>query len=77
MDKILQQIETDFAQQIQSAQDAVNLAQLELTTLMSTVEEKKKAVIEYYTALADKERAETIIAQTDVSIKSEVAKLIK
>lgn len=77
MDKILQKIEADFAQQIQSAQDAVNLAQLELTTLMSAVEEKKKAVIEYYTALADKERAETIIAQTDVSIKSEVAKLIK
>lgn len=75
MDKILNQIEQDFASQITSAQEAVNLAQVELNNLVATVEEKKKAVTEYYTALADKERAETVIARTDVAIKSEVTRL--
>ena len=77
MDKILQDIDESFAGDINTAQNAVNSAQLELNNLIAIREEKKKSVVEYYTALADKERAETIIAQTDVSIKSEVAKITK
>lgn len=77
MNEIINKIESEFASQIQSAQEAVNLAQVELNNLVATVEEKKKAVMDYYTALSDKERAETVIAQTDVSIKSEVAKITK
>jgi hypothetical protein len=67
MDKILQQIEDEFAPQIQKAQDVFNSAQTELNNIVAVSEEKKKAVKEYYTAIADKERAELIIANSDVS----------
>ena len=68
MEQILKDIDGSFAQQINTAQDAVNSAQVELNNLVATREEKKKAVIEYYTALADKERAETIIAKGEPTI---------
>lgn len=75
MEKILQQIEEEFAPQIQLAQETANSAQLELNNLQEVCAEKKKAVTDYYTALADIERAEAVIAKTDVSVKSEVSKL--
>ena len=67
MDELLKQIEDEFYPQIQKAQDAFNLAQIELNNIVAVSEEKKKAVKEYYTAIADKERAELIIANSDVS----------
>lgn len=70
MEKILQQIDTQFAPQILLAQEAVSLVQIELNNLIATSEAKKTAVKEYYTALADKERAELVIANTDESIKA-------
>lgn len=68
MDKILQDIDESFAQQINTAQEAANSAQLELNNLIATREEKKKSVVEYYTALADKERAELIIAKGEPTV---------
>lgn len=67
MEEILKQIEDEFYPQIQKAQDAFNLAQIELNNIVAVSEEKKKVVKEYYTAIADKERAELIIANSDVS----------
>jgi hypothetical protein len=63
MEQIIKDIEESYAPQIQSAQDAVNSAQFELSNLIATAEEKKKSVREYFTALEDKARAETIIAK--------------
>lgn len=68
MDKILKEIDESFADQINVAQEAINVAQFELANLTSIREEKKKSVIEYYTALADKERAEAIIAKGEPTI---------
>ena len=68
MDKILQDIDEIFAQDINTAQEAANSAQLELNNLIATREEKKKSVVEYYTALADKERAELIIAKGEPTV---------
>lgn len=70
MDKILQQIEDNFAQQIQDAQDVVNSAQQTLNDLIATSEEKKKSVTAYYEAIVKKEEAEIVIANTDESIKT-------
>ena len=68
MDQLLQDIDEAFAQQIESAQGALNIAQFELTNLIAVREEKKRAVREYYEALADKERAEAIIAKGEPTI---------
>lgn len=67
MDKILQQIEQEYAPQIGSLQELINLNQTELNTLIAEAEEKKKKVRDYYTALAQKEAAEAVIANSDVS----------
>lgn len=75
MDTILNQIEQDFASQITTAQDAVNLAQVELDNLVANREEKKKSVMEYFTALADKERAELIIAKATPELVASVEKV--
>lgn len=77
MDKILKEIDESFADQINAAQEAINVAQFELANLTAVREEKKKSVTEYYTALEDKERAEAVIARTDDTIKSEAQKVIK
>lgn len=68
MEQILKEIDEAFAKDINTAQEVVNSAQFELNNLISVREEKKKAVVEYYTALADKERAELIIAKGEPTV---------
>jgi hypothetical protein len=70
MDEILKQIEQDFLPQIQEAQEAFSVAELNLANLQATKEEKMKAVRDYYKAISDKEMAEIVIANTPQEIKA-------
>lgn len=70
MDKILQQIEDAFAPQLQEAQEAFDVASLNLMTIQAQKEEKMRAVREYYEALDKKEQAELVIANAPEEIKS-------
>lgn len=70
MEKILQQIEANFAPQITAAQEALNIAQIEYNNIVAIAEDKKRVAREYYEALAQKEQAEIIIANAPQEIKS-------
>lgn len=69
MENKLKEIEQNFLLQILEAQTAYDIANSNLMTLYAQKEEKLQAVRAYYEAVAQKEQAEIVIANTPKEIK--------
>lgn len=69
MESKLKEIEQNFLPLIIEAQGAFDLAQQELSNLTAQKEQKMQAVRAYYEAVAKKEQAENVIANTADDIK--------
>lgn len=69
MEKIIQEIEAEFAPTLAQAQSDLEVAQNALNILQEQKKQKLEAAINYYKALENKAVAETIIASTDARIK--------
>lgn len=69
MENKLKQLDLKYLSQITQTQSDFDLAQQKLADLNAVKEEERKAIVAYFDALAQKEQAETVIANTPANIK--------
>jgi len=72
MEEIIKQIEEEYATQMQEAQDALSVAQMNFDNLVGSKEEKIRAVRVYYEAIAQRDQAQSVIDSTNDDIKAQV-----